>query len=106
MSKALHRTDLSRPRVLAAVLALSSLSAVSPTTQAADPADKPSAEERNTSSNIASLQKARFESLPHRQDWELFRQAYSPARDCPGGTAMMIEVAGTVFFLECQRIHP
>jgi hypothetical protein len=56
--------------------------------------------------DTAKLQKTRFQGLPHRQEWELFRQAYSPARDCPDGTAMLIEVAGTVFFLECQRIHP
>jgi|GEM_PF-6047403 len=75
-------------------------------TQAADPGDSPSAEVSSKTDDTAKLQKTRFQGLPHRQEWELFRQAYSPARDCPDGTAMLIEVAGTVFFLECQRIHP
>jgi len=57
------------------------------------------------SDDTAKLQKTKFEGLPHRQEWELFRQGYSPARDCPDGMAMLIEVAGTVFFLECQRIQ-
>ena len=106
MSTVLHETCLSRRRISAFALIVSGLSIWSPLTEAADPADRPSSEKASTRSDTAKPLKARFESLPHRQEWELFRQAYSPARDCPGGTAMLIEVAGTVFFLECQRIHP
>ncbi len=106
MSTVHYETSWSRPRILALALTVSAISALSPSTQAADPADRPASEKTSTSSDTAKPQKVRFESLPHRQEWELFRQAYSPARDCPGGTAMLVEVAGTVFFLECQRIHP
>jgi hypothetical protein len=73
--------------------------------RAADPINSPSSAEAGSSRDTAKPQKTKFESLPHRQEWELFRQAYSPGRDCPGGTAMFIEVAGTLFFLECQRIQ-
>jgi hypothetical protein len=97
---------LSRPQIVALALAVSALGAGSPITRAADPPNSPATDEASNGSDATKPQKAKFESLPHRQEWELFRQAYSPGRDCPGGTAMMIEVAGTLFFLECQRIQP
>ena len=106
MSTVLHETCLSRPRVVALALTVFALGTLSPRTRAADPADRPTSQKTSTSSDTPKPQKARFESLPHRQEWELFRQANSPARNCPGATAMLIDVDGTVFFLECQRFHP
>ena len=96
---------MSRSRILALVPAVLALSTVGSITQSADAEDVPSAQVSSKSDDTAKLQKTQFEGLPHRQEWELFRQGYSPARDCPDGMAMLIEVAGTVFFLECQRIQ-
>lgn len=44
-------------------------------------------------------------SLPHRQQWELFKQANSPsAYECPEGTrAMYVTLDEKDFFLECMR---
>jgi hypothetical protein len=40
--------------------------------------------------------------LPHRDTYELFPQANSPARECPGQYAdYVITHDGTEFFLEC-----
>lgn len=41
--------------------------------------------------------------LPHRQEWELYKQANSPAAgNCPEGTAAMyVAVDDKEFFLEC-----
>lgn len=46
-----------------------------------------------------------FKGLPHRQDWELYKQANSPAaKDCPAGTTAIYVVANDVpFFIECFR---
>jgi hypothetical protein len=96
---------LSQSRLLTLALSVFALGTFASVTHAADPADRPSPEESSQSEDTPKLQKTQLQGLPHRQEWELFRQAYSPARDCPDGTAMLIEVAGTVFFLECQRIH-
>lgn len=45
--------------------------------------------------------------LPHRQDWELYKQANSPAADkCPEGTLpMYVELDGHEFFEECQSMR-
>jgi len=79
-------------------------------TEAADPADAPASDASSASGEAREVndeaKHTKLAGLPHRQEWELFRQGYSPARDCPGGTAMLIEVSGSVFFLECQRIQP
>ena len=98
--------DFSRRKLLALILAVSGLSTIRSGTQAADPADGSSGAVPSSSGDTFKPTRAKYEGLPHRQEWELFRQGNSPARDCPGSTAMLIEVAGTVFFLECQRIHP
>ena len=40
--------------------------------------------------------------LPHRDEYELFPQANSPAKECPGQYAdYVITHDGTEFFLEC-----
>jgi hypothetical protein len=101
-----HGTDLSRGKIIALILALSALSTLGSRTQATDAADGPSTKVQSTSGDTVKTKKAKYEGLPHRQEWELFRQGNSPARDCPGATAMLIEVEGTSFFLECLRIHP
>jgi hypothetical protein len=90
----------------AMILAVSALSTVGSRVQAADPTDSASAEVPSTSGATATPKKVKYQGLPHRQEWELFRQANSPSRDCPGATAMLIDVDGTLFFLECQRFHP
>jgi len=42
------------------------------------------------------------QALPHRNPYELFPQANSPAKQCPGQYAdYVIEDDGTEFFLEC-----
>lgn len=44
--------------------------------------------------------------LPHRQDWELYKQANSPAKGkCPSGTLPLyiINDDQSALFLECQR---
>jgi hypothetical protein len=71
-----------------------------------DAADGPSTKVQSTSGGTVKTKIAKYEGLPHRQEWELFRQGNSPARACPGATAMLIEVEGSSFFLECLRIHP
>jgi hypothetical protein len=44
----------------------------------------------------------RPKTLPHRQEWELFRQANSPSKDCPGQYPIYVGADdGTAFFLEC-----
>lgn len=44
-------------------------------------------------------------SLPHRQEWELYRQANSPAsHSCPMGTFSVYVIEDDKpFFLECIR---
>ncbi len=102
-----HETDLSWGKPLALIVAFSAFGTLASTAvQAADAADGPSTDVPATSDASVKTTKVRYEGLPHRQEWELFRQGNSPARDCPGATAMLIEVAGTLFFLECQRFHP
>ena len=46
-----------------------------------------------------------YAGLPHRQDWELYKQANSPAaKDCPVGTTPIYVIeADTAFFIECYR---
>ncbi len=105
MSTVVHATHIPRPRLLALVLAVCAFGSSGTGAEAEEAAQRPTSDSEGTGDK-AGLKKTKFEGLPHRQEWELFRQAYSPARDCPGGTAMLIEVAGSVFFLECQRIHP
>ncbi len=103
MSTFAHGTMLSRVRTFTLVIA-ATLGSLGSSTQAAQTAERPAAERQDVVT--PKIAEATVEGLPHRQEWELFRQADSPSRDCPGGTAMLIEVAGALFFLECLRIHP
>ena len=101
-----HRTVWSRAKIPTLSFTVCALGAFGSATRAADAVDTPSTETPPMSVDTDKRKKPKEKGLPHRQEWELFRQGNSPARDCPGATAMLIEVAGTVFFLECQRIHP
>jgi hypothetical protein len=93
-------------KTIAMILAVSAVSTLGSRSQAADPTDSAATEVPSESSDTATPKKVKYQGLPHRQEWELFRQANSPSRDCPGATAMLIDVDGTLFFLECQRFHP